>query len=114
MTDCIFDKIIAGQVPSQVVYQDDRVFAFRDINPVAPTHILIVPKRHIVSVNDLAAADESLMGHMVLVAKEIARKEGIAETGYRLTINTGSQGGQLVQHLHMHLIGGRELSGRLG
>ena len=114
MDECIFDKIIAGKIPSKTVHQDDRVFAFRDINPQAPVHILIIPKRHIASLNDITEADEPLLGHMIKVAGDIARKEGVAQKGYRLAINTGREGGQLVQHLHMHLLGGRELTGKLG
>ncbi len=112
--DCIFCKIIAGEIPGDIVYQDEEVIAFRDINPQASTHLIIIPKKHIPSLADLSEADSPLIGHMVTVANQLARKEGIAEKGYRLTINCGEQGGQLVPHLHMHLLGGRRLTGKLG
>ena len=112
--DCIFCKIIAGQIPSDVVYTDDKVIAFRDINPMAPVHLLIIPREHIPLLNDITEQQIALVGHMVQVAKQLARQQGIATKGYRIVINTGPQGGQVVQHLHMHLLGGRELSGRLG
>jgi histidine triad (HIT) family protein len=104
---CIFCKIISGESPAQNLYRDDLVTAFRDIHPIAPTHILIVTNRHIDSVNELEPEDESLVGHMVMVAKQLATQEGIAERGYQLIINTGAHGGQSVFHLHLHLIGGR-------
>jgi histidine triad (HIT) family protein len=107
----IFAKIIAGEVPADIVYRDDQVTCFRDIAPKAPTHILIVPNREIPTVNDLTADDAQLVGHMVLVAKQLAQQEGIAERGYRLVVNCNSEGGQVVYHLHMHLIGGRALAG---
>ncbi len=112
--DCIFCKIAAGEIPSDFVHKDDEILAFRDINPIAPTHILIVPKRHIGSLLDLTDGDLPMMARMVKIANDLARKEGIAEKGYRLVINTGKEGTQLVQHLHLHLIGGRQLSGRIG
>ncbi len=105
----IFAKIVRGELPSDMVYQDEQVTAFRDIHPAAPTHILIVPNRVIPTVNDLQAEDEQLVGHMVLVAQKIAQQEGIAERGYRLIINCNKEGGQEVYHLHMHLLGGRPL-----
>ncbi len=114
MTDCIFCKIIAGDIPSTTVYQDDTVTAFRDINPVAPTHILIVPNRHIASVNDLTPADEPLVGHLFTIAKDLAAEEGIADSGYRLIINTGPDGGQDVFHLHLHLMGGQRMRYPMG
>ena len=107
----LFSQIIAGELPADIVHQDDRVTAFRDINPAAPTHILIVPNKEIPTVDDLADEDEALVGHMVLVARDLARSEGIAERGYRLIINCNEEGGQVVFHLHMHLIGGRPLGG---
>jgi histidine triad (HIT) family protein len=105
----LFEKIIRGEIPSDKVYEDDRVTAFRDIRPAAPVHVLIVPAKPIPTVNDLTAEDVPLVGHMVLVAKEIARQEGIAESGYRLIVNCNDDGGQEVFHLHLHLIGGRRL-----
>jgi histidine triad (HIT) family protein len=112
--DCIFCKIVAGQIPSDVVYTDDKVIAFRDINPMAPVHLLIIPREHITSINDITEHQIPLLGHMVLVAKQLAKQQGIAIKGYRVVINCGPQGGQEVQHLHMHLLGGRELSSSLG
>ncbi len=105
----IFAKIIAGEAPADIVYRDERVIAFRDINPAAPTHILIVPNKAIATVNDLTEEDAALVGHMVLVAKRLAAEEGIAERGYRLIINCNEEGGQVVFHLHAHLLGGRPL-----
>jgi len=113
--DCIFCQIVAGEVPTEILYQDEEVIAFRDINPQAPTHLIIIPKKHIPSLTHLSGkADASLIGHMVNVANQLAQKEGILESGYRLAINCGEWGGQLVPHLHMHLLGGRRLSGKLG
>jgi histidine triad (HIT) family protein len=105
--ECPFCKIITGESPGQILHRDHQVTAFRDTHPIATTHILIVTNRHIESVNELDAEDDSLVGHMVLVAKDLAEKEGIAERGYRLIINTGSHAGQSVFHLHLHLIGGK-------
>jgi len=112
--DCIFCQIVAGKVPSNILYQDEGVLAFRDINPLAPTHLLIIPKRHIPSIAHLSEVESPLIGHMVNVANQLAKEEGIAGKGYRLAINCGEQGGQLVPHLHMHLLGGRKLSDKLG
>lgn len=105
----IFSKIIAGEIPADIVYQDELVTAFRDINPQAPTHILIVPNKEIATVNDLAEEDERVAGRLLLVAKKLAAQEGIAEDGYRLMINCNKHGGQEVFHIHMHLLGGRPL-----
>ena len=107
--DCIFCKIIAGEIPSKQVYQDDKVTAFHDINPVAPVHVLIVPNAHIPSVNAVEAEHEALLGHMFTVARKIAEELGVAESGYRLIVNTGPHAGQVVFHLHMHLLGGHRL-----
>lgn len=107
--DCLFCRIIAGEIPSSEVYSDDAVYAFRDINPGAPTHILIVPRRH---VRDIAAADAedgALLVALVRAANEIARREGVAESGYRLVWNVGDDAGQSVLHLHLHLLGGRQM-----
>ncbi len=112
--NCIFCQIVAGKVPSETLYQDEEVIAFRDINPQAPIHLVIIPKRHIPSLTHLSEEDLPLMGRMVNIANQLARREGIAESGYRLAINCGEQGGQLVPHLHMHLLGGRRLSDELG
>lgn len=105
----IFSKIISGELPSDMVYQDELVTAFRDINPAAPVHILIVPNKVIPTVNDLKDEDELLAGRMLLVAARLAAKEGIADKGYRLIINCKEHGGQEIYHLHLHLIGGRPL-----
>ena len=112
--DCIFCKIIAGEIPSDILYQDEEVIAFRDIHPIASTHLLIIPKRHIPSLTHLSVQDFPLVGHMVGIANQLARSEGISESGYRLVINSGEQAGQIVPHLHLHLIGGRRLSDELG
>ncbi len=112
--DCVFCKIAAGEIPSNIIYRDEEVIAFGDINPQAPLHRLIIPVKHIASLADLTEAESSLVAHMVNVANQLAVKEGVSANGYRLVINCGEQGGQLVQHLHMHLLGGRQLSGALG
>ena len=105
----IFAKIIAREIPSDMVFQDDQVTAFRDINPQAPTHILIVPNREIPTANDISDEDEQLLGHMLVVARQLAEAEGIDADGYRLIINCNEHGGQEVFHLHLHLLGGRPL-----
>jgi histidine triad (HIT) family protein len=109
MSDCIFCKIIKGEIPSTKVYSDEQATAFRDINPVTPTHILIVPNRHIDSINAMSAEDEQTVGYLFSVAKQIAAQEGIAEGGYRLVINTNADAGQTVFHIHLHLLGGRRM-----
>lgn len=105
----IFTKIIAGEIPADIVFQDDRVTAFKDINPQAPVHILIVPNKEIPTVNDVTVEDEATLGHMFVIARQIAQDQGIAEDGYRLIVNCRDHGGQEVYHLHMHLLGGRKL-----
>ena len=112
--DCIFCNIVAGKIPSDIIYQDEEVIAFRDINPQSPVHLLVIPKKHFTSLAQLTGEEKPLMGHMISVANQLARDEGISETGYRLVINCGRQGGQLVPHLHMHVMGGRQLAGQLG
>jgi histidine triad (HIT) family protein len=112
--DCVFCNIVAGKIPADVVYQDDEIFAFRDIHPIAPTHILVIPKRHIAGLTELAQHDLPLIARMVAVSNDLAEQEGVSKKGYRLVINSGKEGGQLVPHLHMHLIGGRQLSDALG
>jgi histidine triad (HIT) family protein len=109
MPDNIFLKIIRKEIPATVVYEDDRALAFRDINPKAPTHILIIPKKEIARVSKATAEDEALLGHLLLVAAEIARKEGVEQNGYRLVINNGRDAGESVPHLHIHLLAGRAL-----
>lgn len=104
--DCLFCNIVKGQIPSEKVYEDNDVYAFKDVNPEAPVHILIIPKRHIKSVDELEETDKELVGHIFLVAKKLA-KENKLENGYRLVSNIGEEGGQSVKHLHFHLLGGR-------
>jgi histidine triad (HIT) family protein len=105
----LFEKIISGELPATIVFRDERVTAFLDIHPAAPVHILIVPNKAIATVNDIADSDEALVGHLFIVARDLARQYGIAAEGYRLIINCNSHGGQEVYHLHMHLLGGRPL-----
>ena len=112
--DCLFCKIIAGEIPSDTVYQDEIVTAFRDINPVAPTHILIVPNDHIPDNNAFMTEDEPIAGRIFRTVRDLAAKEGIAESGYRLIMNTGSDGRQEIEHLHLHLIGGQRMKHRMG
>ena len=112
--DCIFCHIVSGKIPGDIVYQDEEVIAFRDINPQSPVHLLIIPREHFTSLADITDKETCLIGHMVGVANQLTIDEGISGNGYRLVINCGKQGGQLVLHLHMHLMGGRQLSGQLG
>jgi histidine triad (HIT) family protein len=107
--NCIFCKIVAGQIPSEKIYDDEGVIAFRDINPQAPTHIVIVPRRHIPYIADMDEADEPLMGHIIYAATQIARQEGL-DQGYRIVINNGALSGQTVFHIHFHLLGGRQMN----
>ncbi len=109
MTDCIFCKIAAGEIPATKVYDDGEVLAFRDINPEAPVHLLVIPRRHIATLNDLTAADVALIGRLYLAAKQVATELGVAENGYRTVINCNRDAGQIVFHVHMHLLAGREL-----
>jgi len=106
-SDCLFCKIIGGEIPSDRVYEDDVCFAFNDISPQAPKHILIVPRIHVDSLDTAADSDKATLGHLLLATAEIARQSGIAEDGYRVVINTNADGGQTVFHLHVHLLGGR-------
>jgi len=112
--DCIFCQIASGKIPGDIVYQDREIIAFRDIKPKAPLHLLILPRKHIPSLDQLTESDTALVGRMVAVANKLAKDEGVAEKGYRLAINCGTEGGQLVPHLHIHLLGGRKLSDSLG
>jgi len=107
--NCLFCKIVEGSIPSTAVYSDETCYAFADIQPKAPAHVLIVPRRHIASIAEAAPSDESLLGHLMLVAAQIARDKGLGN-GYRVVTNIGSDGGQSVDHLHLHLLGGRALS----
>ena len=109
LAECIFCRMITGEAPAEIVYADEQATAFRDIHPVAPTHILIVPNKHIASVNDLTPDDEVLVGRLFSLARQIAQQEGIDQTGYRLIVNTGRHAGQAVFHLHLHLIGGQRM-----
>jgi histidine triad (HIT) family protein len=106
----LFEKIIAREIPADIVFEDDQCLAFRDISPQAPVHILIIPKKSITRIGAAQSDDQSLLGHLLLTAAEIARRENIAPTGYRLVINNGSHGGETVPHLHIHLLGGRHLN----
>lgn len=108
--DCLFCKIIAGEIPSDTVHEDDLVVAFNDINPVAPVHQLIIPRRHIPSAAQLAESDGALLGRLLTVAAELAERAGVTGTGYRIVTNVGRDGGQSVDHLHFHLLGGRRLT----
>lgn len=108
MPDCLFCKIVEGQIPSKKVYEDERVFAFQDINPQAPTHVLLIPKRHIEGLNKASAEDAEILGYLQLVAARLGRESGI-EDGYRTVLNVGPKSGQSVFHLHLHLIGGRDM-----
>jgi histidine triad (HIT) family protein len=114
MTDCIFCRIITGEIPGTIVFRDEQATAFRDLHPIAPTHILIVPNKHIASVNMLTDEDEQLIGHLYTAARKIAAKEGIAESGYRLVTNTNAHGGQSVFHIHLHLLGGAPMKHAMG
>jgi histidine triad (HIT) family protein len=109
-TDCLFCKIIAGEIPSEMVYKDREIVVFKDIKPAAPVHIMVVPVKHIVSLATMTDADTPIVSKMVAVANKVAREQGLADRGYRLIINSGPDAGQVVQHLHMHLLGGRELA----
>lgn len=110
MSDCLFCKIIAGEIPSAKVYEDDEVYAFNDISPEAPAHVLIVPKEHISSANDITEENANVVSKIFLAAKKIAAEKNIAENGYRIVNNCGDDGGQTVKHLHFHLLGGRSLN----
>ena len=108
MDSCIFCKIIKGEIPSQKVYEDDLVYAFRDIAPAAPVHILIIPKTHMASLNDAKQEDQALLGHILLTAQKLAQELGVSETGYRIINNCGENAGQTVFHLHFHLLAGEK------
>jgi histidine triad (HIT) family protein len=106
--DCIFCRIVSGSIPSKKVWEDDGVYAFHDIDPKAPTHILVIPKKHVASLAHAEAGDEALLGRLLLATATIAREQGL-EKGYRVVISTGAEGGQTVDHLHLHLLGGRQM-----
>lgn len=109
-SDCVFCRISRGELDSTIVHEDDQAVAFRDLNPQAPVHVLVVPRRHVPSVDDLTENDAGLAGHLLLVARTVAREEGLAEDGYRVVANIGSRGGQTVDHLHLHVLGGRRMT----
>lgn len=108
-SNCLFCKIAGGEIPATVVHQDDRVVAFRDIDPKAPVHVLLIPREHIASLDAAGAEHGALLGHLLLTARDVARAEGMAEDGYRTVLNVGADGGQTVHHVHVHLLGGRAL-----
>ena len=109
MADCLFCKIVARDIPASIVYEDDRILAFNDINPQAPTHVLVVTKRHITSLNDLSPEDDQIVGELVRRAAAIAKERGISAGGFRTVFNTNRDGGQTVLHIHLHLLGGRSM-----
>jgi histidine triad (HIT) family protein len=111
---CIFCRIVEGELSSDILYKDNDIVAFRDINPQAPVHVLVIPCKHISGLVDVGAENLNLLGRMIGVANDVARKEGIFESGYRLVINSGHESGQVVPHLHIHILGGRELTGQMG
>jgi len=108
-SNCIFCKIITGTAPAKIIYHDELATAFYDIHPAAPVHVLVIPNKHIVSINDFDPQDESLVGHLFTVARQIAKQEGIQVSGYRCIINTGPDSGQAVFHMHVHVLGGRSM-----
>jgi len=112
--ECVFCRLIAGEIPSEMLYQDEQAVAFRDIHPQAPIHILVVPRKHISMPSELTEEEFAIIGHLVRVAELLARRENIAERGYRLVINVGRDGAQVIPHLHLHLLGGRRLSDQMG
>lgn len=109
MTDCLFCRMVKGEIKPDVVFEDDEVLAFRDLNPQAPLHVLVIPKQHLATLNDLDAAHAALMGRMYLAAKQVAQQEGLAERGYRTVINCNAEAGQSVYHVHLHLLAGRAM-----
>ncbi|MDQ7017484.1 MAG: histidine triad nucleotide-binding protein [Gammaproteobacteria bacterium] len=109
MSDCLFCNIVDGTIPAEIVYEDKQVVAFRDLNPQAPLHVLLIPKKHIATLNDLESEDNAVMGALILAAKKVAEAEGVAESGYRTVINCGEQAGQSVYHIHLHLLAGRQM-----
>lgn len=110
MQNCLFCKIAKREIPSTVVFEDERVLAFEDINPQAPVHVLVIPKKHIATTNDITAEDESLTGHLITVAARVAREKGIDQSGFRSVLNCNAHGGQEVYHIHVHVLGGRQMS----
>ncbi len=113
-SSCIFCRIVRGEAPAQMVYQDELVSAFRDIRPVAPVHVLVVPNKHIAAITEVTEEDQAILGRMLLVARRVAEKEGIAQSGFRLIVNNGPDANQIVYHLHLHVIGGHRLRYPMG
>lgn len=107
---CIFCKIVAGEIPARMVTENEHVVAFHDLNPVAPTHVLVIPRKHLVSVHDASPDDQAMLGSLMLTAQQVAEMSGLGPEGYRLVVNTGKNGGQSVFHLHLHVIGGRPMA----
>jgi len=114
METCVFCKISAGEIPADVLFQDDEVMAFRDINPLAPVHVLVIPRRYIPALSEVTEAVNPLIVRLVWLANRIAKEQGIVETGYRVVINSGADGRQMVPHLHVHVLGGKQLDDKLG
>ena len=112
--ECIFCKIVAGEIPADIVFQDEEFIAFHDVNPQAPCHILVIPKSHITSIAEMTSEQSGLIGRLILLAKDLAERENISISGYRLALNTGTDAGQIVPHLHLHILGGRRLINELG
>lgn len=110
MSECLFCRLVKGEIPSDIVYENDDIIAFRDQNPQAPTHVLVIPRKHISTVNDLTAEDKNVVGEMLLAAKAVAAQDGIAEDGYRLILNCNEGAGQTVFHIHLHVLGGRVMN----
>lgn len=110
MTDCIFCKIVAGEIPAKKLFEDKYVYAFEDLSPQAPEHFLVIPKKHISTINDIQQDDAEIIGYMLLAAKQVAADKGLAENGYRTVMNCNEDGGQTVYHIHLHVLGGRQLS----
>lgn len=108
--DCLFCKIAQGAIPAQTVFEDDEIMAFHDLHPQAPTHLLIIPKQHLATINDTTETNQLLLGKMILQAKQLAQAEGFSDTGYRLIFNINPHGGQTVYHIHLHLLGGRQMT----
>jgi histidine triad (HIT) family protein len=108
--DCLFCKIAEGAIPASIVFEDNEIMAFRDLNPQAPTHLLVIPRQHIATINDIKDGEQALLGKMILRAKELAQTEGFSDTGYRLVFNINPDGGQTVYHIHLHLLGGRRMT----
>ena len=109
MSDCLFCKIVTGDIPAEKVFENDHVIGFQDLNPQAPTHVLVIPKKHVSTINDLQDEDKALVGEMYLAARQIAADQGLAEKGYRTVMNCNEEAGQTVFHIHLHLLGGRRM-----